>query len=61
MKLAGFEVGERFYEIGSPAGLAELDELLAQGGRYAQMWALQQQEKNATEQAAITDPLAFAG
>ena len=26
--LAGFEVQERFYEIGSPAGLAELDELL---------------------------------
>ena len=35
--------------------------LLDQGGLYAQMWALQQQEKNATEQAAITDPLAFAG
>jgi ATP-binding cassette subfamily B protein len=35
--------------------------LLEQGGLYAQMWALQQQEKNATEQAAITDPLAFAG
>ena len=27
-ELAGFEVKERFYEIGSPAGLAELDELL---------------------------------
>ena len=27
-QLAGFEVAERFYEIGSPAGLAELDELL---------------------------------
>jgi NDP-sugar pyrophosphorylase family protein len=29
--LAGFEVAERFYEIGSPAGLAELEELLAKG------------------------------
>lgn len=28
-QLAGFEVPERFYEIGSPAGLAELDALLA--------------------------------
>ena len=28
-RLAGFEVGERFYEIGSPAGLAELEEVLA--------------------------------
>ncbi len=27
-QLAGFEVGERFYEIGSPAGLAELESLL---------------------------------
>lgn len=27
-QLAGFEVAERFYEIGSPAGLAELDSLL---------------------------------
>jgi NDP-sugar pyrophosphorylase family protein len=27
-ELAGYEVKERFYEIGSPAGLAELDELL---------------------------------
>lgn len=27
-ELAGYEVRERFYEIGSPAGLAELDELL---------------------------------
>jgi N-acetyl-alpha-D-muramate 1-phosphate uridylyltransferase len=27
-QLAGFEVRERFYEIGSPAGLAELDSLL---------------------------------
>jgi NDP-sugar pyrophosphorylase family protein len=27
-ELAGFEVKERFYEIGSPAGLTELDELL---------------------------------
>jgi MurNAc alpha-1-phosphate uridylyltransferase len=26
--LAGFEVSERFYEIGSPAGLAELEALL---------------------------------
>jgi NDP-sugar pyrophosphorylase family protein len=30
-ELAGFEVSERFYEIGSPAGLAELEELLAKG------------------------------
>ena len=28
-QLAGFEVKERFYEIGSPAGLAELEGLLA--------------------------------
>ncbi|MDB6033095.1 MAG: Nucleotidyl transferase [Verrucomicrobiales bacterium] len=27
-QLAGYEVNRRFYEIGSPAGLAELDELL---------------------------------
>lgn len=27
-QLAGYEVSERFYEIGSPAGLAELDALL---------------------------------
>jgi NDP-sugar pyrophosphorylase family protein len=27
-QLAGFEVAERFYEIGSPAGLAELESLL---------------------------------
>ena len=27
-ELAGFEVRERFYEIGSPAGLAEVDDLL---------------------------------
>lgn len=27
-QLAGYEVKERFYEIGSPAGLAELDQLL---------------------------------
>lgn len=29
-RLAGYELAERFYEIGSPAGLAELDELLRQ-------------------------------
>lgn len=29
--LAGFEVPERFYEIGSPAGLAELEEKLKKG------------------------------
>ena len=29
-QLAGFEVVERFYEIGSPGGLAELEALLAQ-------------------------------
>ena len=27
-ELAGFEVPERFYEIGSPAGLAELEKRL---------------------------------
>jgi NDP-sugar pyrophosphorylase family protein len=30
-RLAGLEVSERFYEIGSTAGLAELEELLASG------------------------------
>jgi NDP-sugar pyrophosphorylase family protein len=30
-KLAGFEVTQRFYEIGSPAGLAELESLLKSG------------------------------
>ncbi len=30
-KLAGFETTQRFYEIGSPAGLAELDALLQAG------------------------------
>lgn len=35
--------------------------LLGQGGLYAQMWALQQQEKNDTKNTAITDPLALAG
>jgi NDP-sugar pyrophosphorylase family protein len=28
-KLAGYEVLERFYEMGSPTGLAELEALLA--------------------------------
>jgi NDP-sugar pyrophosphorylase family protein len=28
-QLAGYEVLERFYEMGSPAGLAELEELLS--------------------------------
>ena len=28
-QLAGYEVPERFYEMGSPAGLAELETLLA--------------------------------
>jgi NDP-sugar pyrophosphorylase family protein len=28
-QLAGFEVNERFYEVGSPTGLAELDQYLA--------------------------------
>ncbi len=32
-ELAGLEIGERFYEIGSPAGLAELDRLLKDGSR----------------------------
>jgi NDP-sugar pyrophosphorylase family protein len=30
-EMAGFEVSERFYEIGSPAGLAELSALLSKG------------------------------
>ena len=30
-QLAGFEVHERFYEIGSPTGLAELEKLFANG------------------------------
>lgn len=30
-QLAGFEVSERFYEIGSPAGLQELEQLLTSG------------------------------
>jgi NDP-sugar pyrophosphorylase family protein len=30
--LAGYEVPERFYEIGSPAGLAELEKLLSKKG-----------------------------
>lgn len=29
-QLAGYEVSQRFYEIGSPAGLAELDRLLSE-------------------------------
>jgi NDP-sugar pyrophosphorylase family protein len=28
-QLAGFEVRERFYEMGSPAGLAELEKILS--------------------------------
>jgi N-acetyl-alpha-D-muramate 1-phosphate uridylyltransferase len=35
-QLAGFEVQQRFYEIGSPSGLAELDELLGGGKPKAQ-------------------------
>ncbi|MDE3098747.1 MAG: nucleotidyltransferase family protein [Verrucomicrobiota bacterium] len=31
-QLAGYEVRERFYEIGSPSGLAELENLLKPGG-----------------------------
>jgi NDP-sugar pyrophosphorylase family protein len=31
-RLAGFEVAERFYEIGSPAGLAETSTFLERGG-----------------------------
>ena len=34
-ELAGYEVNQRFYEIGSPAGLAELDQLLS--GRSKQV------------------------
>ena len=33
-ELAGCEVADRFYEIGSPAGLAELDALLQGGARH---------------------------
>ena len=33
-ELTGYEVAERFYEIGSPAGLAELDAML-RGGRLS--------------------------
>jgi NDP-sugar pyrophosphorylase family protein len=32
-ELAGFEVPERFYEIGSPAGLAELEKRLQSAGK----------------------------
>jgi NDP-sugar pyrophosphorylase family protein len=32
-QLAGYEMQQRFYEIGSPAGLAELDQLLRSTGR----------------------------
>ncbi len=35
-QLAGFEVGERFYEIGSPAGLNELDVFL-RGGKIPRL------------------------
>lgn len=35
-QLAGYEVAERFYEIGSPAGLAELDALLRAGSAPVQ-------------------------
>ena len=34
-QLAGYEVNQRFYEIGSPAGLAELDRLLSDDLRSA--------------------------
>jgi len=34
-ELAGFEVRERFYEIGSPDGLAETDALLSRGAAGA--------------------------
>ncbi len=30
-QLAGYEIGERFYEIGSHEGLAELDQLIRNG------------------------------
>ncbi len=32
-QLAGYEITQRFYEVGSPAGLRELDELLRTGKR----------------------------
>jgi NDP-sugar pyrophosphorylase family protein len=35
-QLAGFEIKDRFYEIGSPAGLNELDELLGKAERLKQ-------------------------
>jgi NDP-sugar pyrophosphorylase family protein len=35
-ELAGFEVFERFYEIGSPAGLADLEGYLSRGAATAQ-------------------------
>ena len=31
-QLAGYEIAQRFYEIGSPEGLAELDRLLSRPG-----------------------------
>jgi NDP-sugar pyrophosphorylase family protein len=34
-RLAGHEVTQRFYEIGSPAGLAELEEFLLSNGRVS--------------------------
>lgn len=32
-RLAGYEVHQRFYEVGSPAGVADLEEYLRQNGR----------------------------
>ena len=38
-QLAGYEVSERFYEIGSPEGLADLERHLAGGrGTSAAAW-----------------------
>jgi hypothetical protein len=34
-QLAGYEIGERFYEIGSPAGLAETRAFLGRARRQA--------------------------
>lgn len=39
-RVAGYEVHERFYEIGSPAGLAELERTLLGRGRAQRTWPL---------------------
>jgi N-acetyl-alpha-D-muramate 1-phosphate uridylyltransferase len=37
-RLAGHEVSERFYEVGSPEGLAELDAMLRSPSAEAARW-----------------------